>query len=300
MSPQKPLPAKKTNRRLSFRINEEANLFYHKLETAPAPADLISTQAAASSMAPNPLMHEQQLPASQSLENDTLHVNISNSGIAFTCQEALNAGDFLRLRILLLSSMTVLQTSCKVVYCKPSNPYENNRYPYTIGAYFINLTPDDKRLLNAHINQTRKRHLIVYSLLSLILIAALAMPAETLHLLLTIGHHLIELFLHATHILIEYIELYLDHLIEHSLHTTQRNTQIIVFYIMLAFGLLVAFIGWLIVPRVLSQWFKRLKRFFSRKKSSFVYYWQHTHLRDKAKLVGFSSLALFSYFYFLL
>lgn len=310
MSTNVKLDKKKLNRRIAFRIYEEANLFYHKIDaplsnkttssfniTLP---DLNQAQVIDESGSSTPLSPlEKTLPSSQSVENDTLQVNISSSGIAFTCKEELNRGDYLMLRILLLSNMTVIQACCKVVYCKPSNPYENDRYPYLIGAYFVNLTPKDKDLLNAHVNRKRKQQLVINSLISIAAITILALPAETFHLFLWLCHHVVALFLHALHVLLEFIELRLDHLIEHSFHTDLHETQIIVFYIMAAFGLVLLYVGWLVVPGVYASAIQNQKAFYNRKKSSFLYYWRHKSLLEKTQIIGTISAAIFCYFYFL-
>ncbi|WP_157204105.1 PilZ domain-containing protein [Methylomonas methanica] len=112
----------KLNRRVAFRIYEQANLFYRKIDRdrhmqAPENFDaLLSNSDLSDAAAPD------ALPDSQSRENDTLNVNISASGIAFTSKDSLQAGDYLMLRILLLSSMTAIMTCCKVVYCQTQQP----------------------------------------------------------------------------------------------------------------------------------------------------------------------------------
>ena len=56
-------------------------------------------------------------------ENNTRKVNISATGIAFNCEEALKDGDYLEIKILLTSCMRVIVTYGRVVYCQnsPSN-----------------------------------------------------------------------------------------------------------------------------------------------------------------------------------
>lgn len=282
MSKKDELNKKPLNRRIAFRIYEETNLFYHKIDK-PLPNKPIHsfeemlpgfTQNQATdgaSLNSQPSSPDKSLPSSRSLENDTLNVNISSSGIGFTCKEELNRGDYLMLRILLLSNMTVIQVCCKVVYCKPSNPYENDRYPYSIGAYFVNLTPTDKDFLNAHINRKRKQQQIMNGLLSVLLITILAMPAEAFKLFVSLCHHIISIFLHATHLALEYADFYLDNIIEHFFHTNPHHTQIIVFYIMLTFGLLALYISWLFIPSACAKLIKNQQLLYSRKKSSFIY-----------------------------
>lgn len=79
-------------------------------------------------------------------ENDTRNVNISATGMAFNCEEALNEGDYLEIKLLLVSSMAVIVTYGRVVYRKNS-PSNDNRYPYFVGVDFINMKDEDRELL---------------------------------------------------------------------------------------------------------------------------------------------------------
>lgn len=79
-------------------------------------------------------------------ENDTRNVNISATGMAFNCEEALNENDYLEIKLLLVSSMAVIVTYGRVVYRKNS-PSNDNQYPYFIGVDFINMKDEDRELL---------------------------------------------------------------------------------------------------------------------------------------------------------
>lgn len=61
----------------------------------------------------------------------------------------------------------------------------------------------------------------------------LTMPDVILGVLLELAHLMFEL----VHFLFEVFESALDHLVEHLLHTEPKETQIIVFYLILAMGL---------------------------------------------------------------
>ncbi|WP_165917825.1 MULTISPECIES: PilZ domain-containing protein [Methylomonas] len=289
---------KKLNRRVAFRIYEQANLFYRKLDhdgQLQAPEnfdDLLSNVNPPDTVSPL------TLPDSQSRENDTLNVNISASGIAFTSKDALQAGDYLLLRILLLSSMTAIMTCCKVVYCKPSNPYENDRYPYLIGAQFVNLTSEDTALLNKHIDRTKKQQWATNGLLLSLALLALAMPDTAFGLLMGLIHHVFEVVLHVVHLMFEYAEYNLDHVIEHAFHTDTHTTQVIVFYILCTVGLIGLYFLWRIVPRNCRRAGNSLIAFWCRKKASCLYYWGEQSLADKIKFVGLTLVAVGCYGYF--
>ncbi len=292
---------KKSNHRVALRVYEQANLFYQKIalsqlnETQPV-FDNILNSFAESQTARRSIV-ESSFPYSQSQENDTLNVNISSSGIAFTCKEELKADDYLMLRILFLSSMTVLMTCCKVVYCKPSNPYESNRHPYSIGAQFINMTAEDSELLNKHVGKRKKQQFVVNVSIVAFTLAILAAPSQALGLLVSLGHHLLKIFLHILHLVFEYLEMGLDHLIEHYFHTGLHETQIIVFYMLVTFGFVALYFLGPIALSAFVRLRKRLLLYWSRKKSSCLYFWDQQSLLDKIKVVGIGMATIAGYIY---
>ena len=79
-------------------------------------------------------------------ENNTRKINMSATGIAFGCEDALTEGDYLEIKILLISCMRVIVTYGRVVHCqnKPSN---DSPYPYFVGVNFINMKDEDREIL---------------------------------------------------------------------------------------------------------------------------------------------------------
>ncbi|MEQ1528956.1 MAG: PilZ domain-containing protein [Methylococcales bacterium] len=299
---------KKLNRRVAFRVYEQVNLFYHKIDpsqiteaqsvTANSLNDLSFAQIAQPFTQVPRLSDETALPHSQSSENDTLNVNISSSGIAFTCKEELKPGDYLIIRIFLLSSMAVIMTCCKVVYCAASNPYENNRYPFLIGAHFVNMTTEDSELLDRYINKRKRRKLIINTLLLSLAAITLAVPDVVFGWLLAFLHHVLGVVFHMVYLLYEYAELGLDHVIEHFFHTGRQETQIAVFYILLAVGLAGLSILARIMPRICVRLFNSQLAFWSRKKASFLYFWGEQTLLNKVKIAGIGITAITCYGFF--
>lgn len=295
------LNGKKSNHRVALRVYEQANLFYQKIavseqnETQPGFENILKSFPRSETAG---RLTEPSFPYSQSQENDTLNVNISSSGIAFTCREELKAGDYLMLRILFLSSMTVVMTCCKVVYCKLSNPYESNRHPYSIGAQFINMTAEDSELLNKHVGKRKKQQYAVNGSIIAFTLAILAAPDLAFGLLMDLGHHLLEIFLHMLHLVFEFLESGLDHLIEHHFHTGTHETQLIVFYVLVTFGLVAFYFLGRMASSAFVRLSKRLLLYGSRKKSSCLYFWSHQTLLDKVKIVGIGTTAIAGYIYF--
>ncbi|PPD33841.1 MAG: hypothetical protein CTY19_06680 [Methylomonas sp.] len=301
---------KKTNRRLAFRIYEQVNLFYQKIEPdqilePPEDCDnlMISfkptrTRRHLVDKHTSQTRQMSSLPLSESNTNDTLNVNLSSTGIAFTTKDALVPNDYLALRILLLATMTSISICCKVVYCKPSNPFEDNQYPFLVGGEFINLTTADSQLLTAHLQKRKKQQIIIYSLLSMVLLTFLSVPDLAFGLLWDITNHVLVTILHAIHVVIELVELNIDHLVEHGFHTDVRQTQIIVFYIMLGFGFISIYIFWKTVPPLCIKFFKNQLRFWSRKKASLLYVWGEQSIFNKIKISGLAVTAIVGYVLF--
>jgi hypothetical protein len=293
---------KKSNYRVALRVYEQVNLFYQIItlsqlnKTQPGFDNILSSFAL--SQTTGRQTDVQSFPYSQSQENDTLNINISSSGIAFTCKDELKAGDYLMLRILFLSSMTVVMTCCRVVYCKLSNPYESNRHPYSIGAQFINMTPEDSEILITHVSKRKKQEFFVNSSIIALTLAILAVPDLAIGLLVDGGHHLLEMFLHILHLVFEALEMSLDYVFEHLFHTGTHETQIIVFYVLVTFGL----IAFYFLGRIVSSTYVRLSKslllYWSRKKSSCLYFWDQQTVLDKIKIVGIGTSAIAGYFYF--
>lgn len=277
----------KPNRRRAFRIYEQASLYYQKVQSI----DLESSPALI-----NPLL-EQSLPNSRSQENATLKVNISNSGIAFTCAESLQAGDYLILRLLLLPNMTEIISSCKVVYCSASNPFENDRHPYTIGATFINLTITDKELLHEHIERRRKQQWLINSLIAALVAFVLIAPEQAWELIIGLAHHLLETSLHLLHLGFEYLEMGLDHVIEHTFHTGLHETQIIVFYVIVSVALPLLYFMSRRLCRACFRGYQAFLIYCWRKYSSSLYFWGSQTPMEKLRWISISALVVTGYFY---
>jgi hypothetical protein len=292
---------KKSNRRLAFRVYEQVNLFYQKI--GPSEQNEPNTGNDAINHFDFPWdAHEvtavSSLPHSQSQENATLNVNISSSGIAFSSLEELAAGDILLLRILFLSSMTAVTTCCKVVYCKPSNPYESNRYPHTIGAQFLNIRAEDREILNSHVSKRKHKQLAGNIAIVAFILAFLAAPGEAFGLFVELIHHFFEVVLHVLHLAFEFLEMTLDHYIEHHFHTDTHETQVIVFYTIVIIGMLPMYFFLRMVISALVGLKQRLLLYITRKKSSFLYAWGLQTQLGKIKIIGIGATAIAGYIFF--
>jgi hypothetical protein len=124
------------------------------------------------------------------------------------------------------------------------------------------------------------------------------MPEQFLDFTLTLGHYLLEGTLHLLHVLFEYIESALDHIVEHLFHTGLHQTQVIVFYILLAFASAGLYWLWRIVPPAGRRFSKTLRGYFRRKKASLLYFWGEQTLRGKIGILLLGIVLTVCYGYF--
>lgn len=83
-------------------------------------------------------------------EHDTREVSMSATGLAFSNDQPLNAGELLELRMLLTSCMAVIVAYGRVVQCKDISQ-DNPERPYAICVEYINMKEDDRELLIKHV-----------------------------------------------------------------------------------------------------------------------------------------------------
>jgi len=280
---------RQSDRRRAFRIYEQVDLCYQKLDTL---SELQNVDIHEPLQEAHP--HTTNgLPESHAECNTTRNVNISSSGVSFTCQEALQPGDYLMLRILLLSDKTAITSCCKVVYCIPSNPYEPDRFPHTVGVQFVNLRPEDKNLLEQHIQQKRTFQTIKWVIFSLLLLFLIYEPGLFIEELIGLSEILYEFILEAAYYLDEFVNYLFSALLE-AMGLSKSATQITGFYLQNTLYLAVAaYLLIKVIPNKIKSLFYRLERYIYRKKSSLGFFWSQAGWLKKTFIVSLCLLLLF-------
>ena len=307
--------AKIKNRRISFRVYDRVNLFYQKIdkqlltELHPAFDNILnncslSTEFESVSQDSTLLLASQEkklpdlmIPDFQINEHETCDVNISISGMAFNCEDALKEGDYLVIKMLLLPSMMTIVAYCKVVYCKNSNPYES-QYPYLVGTHFINMKDEDRELLSKHVAKKKVQQIVVKGFILATVITVIAIPDVVFGLLLELLHFLFEHFLEFIHLAFEFVELNLDKLVEHLFDTDLHQTQVIVFYTIVSFVLYGFYRLYRALPPFCRQCKKNQIVYWSRKKASWLFFWREQSLFNKLKLIMIGAAAITGYIFF--
>lgn len=297
---------KNKNRRAAFRIYDEVNLFYKKIdeqlvtdpyatvdEILDIPPTTINVEHRVRGVTLLPGL-KKNVPDWQFKEDGVRNVNISASGIAFNCDDALKEGDYLAIKILLISTMTIIVTCCKVVYCRDSDPNQTH-FPYFIGAHFVSMENADRELLVEHVAKHKARQNIVRGFILGTVVTVIAVPDVAFDLLSGLVHFLFVNILHFLHLAFEFIESSLDHFVEHLFHTDTHQTQIIVFYILVAFVIAGLYWLWRALPPFCRRCKENLFSYCAHKKASLLYYWEELSLLNKIKLVVIGVAAIAAY-----
>jgi c-di-GMP-binding flagellar brake protein YcgR len=178
--------AEMDERRRFFRIDDEINLFYKKVDPAAirkyseASNELLSHCSLAATL--DVLNQESQIIFNRIERNNpdiadylkvmdskinliartvlmdgtdlvneqTRNVSLSASGVAFECEELISEGEFLEIKLLLTSSMAVIVSYGNVVYSR-KNPDTKSDLAYIVGVAFSEMKEQDKELLIKHV-----------------------------------------------------------------------------------------------------------------------------------------------------
>jgi len=111
---------------------------------------------------------------------------------------------------------------------------------------------------------------------------------------------LLHSLLSLAHIVFEWIELGLENLIEHLFHTSRKQSQVIVFYLLLSIGSYLLYCLCRRIPSLYRHYKNRLAAVCQRYKTSAWLYWRDQALIGKVKLIvaGFLSVKLLYFLIF--
>ena len=94
-----------------------------------------------------------------------------------------------------------------------------------------------------------------------------------------------------THTFLEVIEIGLDNLVEHTFETELRETQIIVFYLMLVIGATLIYFVWRLSVQVFSGVGENLKIDWLEFKDAFIQDWQNMTFTNRVIFISLFLLA---------
>ncbi|MFA5984309.1 MAG: hypothetical protein WC782_09855 [Methylococcaceae bacterium] len=114
------------------------------------------------------------------------------------------------------------------------------------------------------------------------------MPELMLELSLELFHHVLE----ALHILFEFLESSLDHVVEHLFHTDLHQTQVIVFYILVSMAATAGYFIWLAIYNFYLQCKNHLMATFLLYKTQLYQHLNHQSLTEKIVIFTAANLGL--------
>ncbi len=139
---------------------------------------------------------------------------------------------------------------------------------------------------------------IFYSVILVLLAIIVTIPDVVFDFTVSLFHTLFNFFLDLLHTLFETVEMALDNLVEHQLHTDLKETQLIVFYIMLSMGLGLAYVLLRLLFRFYRHCKSHLLTLWVEEKSFITHHWLGTSATTKILLA--SVLTVIAYLFFLI
>jgi len=116
----------------------------------------------------------------------------------------------------------------------------------------------------------------------------ITMPDVVFGLFIDMTHHLLEL----VHLLFEFVEATLDHIVEHTLHTGLQETQVIVFYLMVLMACVGLYYLWRVLPKVCQKLKANIISACIQRKTRLFVYWAEQSIMNKIKLIAMFNIGL--------
>ena len=126
------------------------------------------------------------------------------------------------------------------------------------------------------------------------MVTLIILPDMAFGLFFEVVHILLEL----ANMIFEFIEVTLDHLVEHIFDTDVHQTQVIVFYLMLSIVAWGLYYLWSLLPRFYHQSKENLLAFWLRQKTFVSVYWRDLPLANKIKLAAISIVGIYGIVFF--
>jgi len=126
------------------------------------------------------------------------------------------------------------------------------------------------------------------------MVTLIILPDMVFGLFFEMVHILLEL----ANMIFEFIEVTLDHLVEHIFDTDVHQTQVIVFYLMLSIVAWGLYYLWSLLPRFYHQSKENLLAFWLRQKTFVSVYWHDLPLVNKIKLAVISIAGIYGIVFF--
>lgn len=128
-------------------VSQESRMMMNRIErSSPDIADYLKLIDSKIDLVSQAIM----MQGTEFKEKDTRNANLSASGVAFDSEEPLQVGDYLEIKMLLVSCMAVIVTYGQVIYCKEKRP-SDSQYTHVVGVNYVNMKDQDRELLIKHV-----------------------------------------------------------------------------------------------------------------------------------------------------
>lgn len=128
-------------------LNQEAQIIFNRIERSnPDVADYLRIMDSKINLVARAVLME----GTDLVNEQARNVSLSASGVAFECEELIADDEFLEIRLLLTSSMAVIVCYGNVVYSH-KNPESKSEFPYIVGVAFSEMKEQDSELLIKHV-----------------------------------------------------------------------------------------------------------------------------------------------------
>ena len=122
--------------------------------------------------------------------------------------------------------------------------------------------------------------------LDLIVVAFVVLALMFYDLTIELLRELIHLVFEAGFNLFEWLELGIEHTVEHLFHTSHHGSQIVTFYVLLSIAGFLFYRLWQALPRFYTHLKQTLLEFWVRRKTQWELYWLSLTLSNKIVLIG--------------
>ncbi|SHE23450.1 PilZ domain-containing protein [methanotrophic endosymbiont of Bathymodiolus puteoserpentis (Logatchev)] len=128
-------------------LNQESQIIFNRIErNNPDIADYLKVMDSKINLIARTVL----MDGTDLVNEQTRNVSLSASGVAFECEELISEGEFLEIKLLLTSSMAVIVSYGNVVYSR-KNPDPKADMAYIVGVAFSEMKEQDKELLIKHV-----------------------------------------------------------------------------------------------------------------------------------------------------
>ncbi len=128
-------------------LNQEAQIIFNRIERSnPDVADYLKVMDNKINLVARAVL----MDGTDLVDEQSRNVSLSASGVAFECEELIAEAEFLEIRLLLTSSMAVIVSYGDVVYSH-KNPEPKSGFPYIVGVAFSEMKEQDRELLIKHV-----------------------------------------------------------------------------------------------------------------------------------------------------